>query len=44
MFRQARVIVPHYPHHVLQRGHNKQGVFSKEADYEYYLKNLWEAK
>lgn len=41
---QARVIVPNYPHHVLQRGHNKQEVFAEEADYEYYLNNLWEAK
>jgi len=44
MSRQARVIVPNYPHHVLQRGHNKQVVFAEKDDYEYYLNNLLEAK
>ncbi len=44
MPRQARVIVPNYPHHVLQRGHNKQAVFAEKEDYEHYLANLREAK
>ena len=44
MPRQARIIVPNYPHHVLQRGHNKQGVFAEKEDYAHYLNNLWEAK
>ncbi len=44
MSRQARVIVPNFPHHVLQRGHNKQVVFTGKRDYQYYLNNLLEAK
>lgn len=44
MPRQARIIVPNCPHHVLQRGHNKQVVFYRENDYKYYLDNLLEAK
>ena len=44
MPRQARAIVPHYPHHFLQRGPDKQGVFAEKEDYEYYLNNLWEAR
>ena len=28
MPRQARVIVPGFPHHIVQRGHNHQPVFA----------------
>ncbi len=44
MPRQARVVIPNCPHHVLQRGHNKQVVFAEKTDYAYYLNNLLEAK
>ena len=37
MPRQARVIVPGFPHHIVQRGHNRQPVFVERRDYEYYL-------
>ena len=37
MARLARIIVPHYPHHVVQRGNRRQDVFFKESDYLYYI-------
>lgn len=40
MPRSARVVVPGYPHHVIQRGHNKQDIFLESEDYEYYLSSL----
>lgn len=40
MPRSARIILPHTPHHIVQRGHNRQPVFFSEKDYEYYLENL----
>ncbi|MFD2110841.1 transposase [Thiorhodococcus fuscus] len=40
MPRIGRVILPNYPHHVVQRGHNRQVVFAEEADYRYYLDTL----
>jgi putative transposase len=33
-----------YPHHIIQRGHNRQVVFASDADYQYYLDNLCEWK
>lgn len=44
MPRTARLIVPNYPHHIIQRGHNRQSVFAGEDDYRYYLENLAEWK
>jgi len=32
MPRKARVLVPHCPHHIVQRGHNRQVVFLREAE------------
>ncbi|MEM7564390.1 MAG: transposase [Pseudomonadota bacterium] len=32
--------MPNTPHHVVQRGHNKQTVFKNEEDYRYYLEAL----
>ncbi|AFL73270.1 transposase [Thiocystis violascens] len=40
MPRIGRVILPNYPHHVVQRGHNRQVVFVEESDYRYYLDTL----
>jgi putative transposase len=37
-------VLPNYPHHIVQRGHNKQVVFAEEADYRYYLGALEEFK
>ena len=44
MPRTARIVIPDYPHHIIQRGHNRQIVFSAEDDYHYYLDNLAEWK
>lgn len=44
MPRTARVILPNYPHHIIQRGHNKQAVFASDDDYLFYIENLKEWK
>jgi putative transposase len=44
MPRTGRVILPNYPHHVVQRGHNRQVVFPQSSDYRYYLDTLLEWK
>ena len=40
----GRIVLPNYPHHVVQRGHNRQVVFAGEADYCRYLDDLRELK
>ncbi|MFO1355319.1 MAG: transposase [Gammaproteobacteria bacterium] len=40
MGRPPRVLLPGFPHHVVQRGHNRNAVFVEPRDYEIYLKNL----
>lgn len=42
MPRLGRVVLPHFPHHVVQRGHNRQVVFAREQDYQRYLTDLQE--
>jgi len=44
MGRQPRVLVPGFPHHVVQRGHDQNAVFVDVSDYEFYLANLIEWK
>ena len=44
MPRVGRVVLPDYPHHIVQRGHNRQVVFAQESDFEVYLSNLRELK
>ncbi|PLX94602.1 MAG: transposase [Desulfuromonas sp.] len=44
MPRSARIALPNYPHHIIQRGHNRQTVFAESDDYRYYLDNLAEWK
>ena len=44
MPRTARIVVMGYPHHIIQRGHNRQIVFASDEDYQYYLDNLCEWK
>ncbi len=44
MPRQSRIVLPNCPHHIIQRGHNRQVVFSGDDDYLYYLENLKEWK
>jgi len=40
MARLARVVVPKYPHHIIQRGNRRQDVFFCDADKELYLEQL----
>jgi putative transposase len=44
MPRVGRVVVPDYPHHVVQRGHNRGVVFASAADFERYLSDMLELK
>jgi len=40
----GRVVLPNYPLHIVQRGHNRQVVFAGEEDYQRYLTDLKELK
>lgn len=40
MARISRVIIPEFPHHIIQRGNRSQRVFFNERDYNEYLKLL----
>jgi putative transposase len=40
----GRIVLPNYPHHVVQRGHNRQVVFAVAEDYQRYLCDLRELK
>ena len=40
MARIARVVVPEFPHHIIQRGNRRQKVFFNEGDYGEYLRLL----
>jgi putative transposase len=44
MPRAGRLVITGYPHHVIQRGHNRQEVFTSEEGCRYYLDNLREWK
>lgn len=44
MPRMARIVLPSYSHHIVQRGHNRQVVFVEDADYVRYLETLEEFK
>lgn len=44
MPRKARILVSNYPHHIVQRGHNRKVVFLADEDYQFYLENLKEWK
>jgi putative transposase len=37
MPRIARVVIPHYPHHITQRGTNKNSIFFDDKDRNYFL-------
>ena len=37
MARLPRLTIPGYPHHIIQRGNNRQPIFSGTADYELLL-------
>ncbi len=40
MPRAARIVVPGYPHHVIQRGNKRRQTFFTDADYAFYLECL----
>lgn len=40
MPRRARMYVPGYPYHIVQRGNNREACFVEPDNYQYYLK-LW---
>ena len=42
MGRQARIVIPGCPHHIIHRGNRKQDVFIDENDNSIYLKYLHE--
>ncbi len=44
MPRLARIVLPNYPHHIVQRGHNRGLVFVETADYQRYVADLRELK
>jgi putative transposase len=44
MPRMGRVMLPNYPHHIVQRGHNRQVVFAATEDFQRYLSDLRELK
>lgn len=44
MPRTGRIVLPGYPHHVVQRGHNRQVVFATSEDFRRYLDDLRELK
>ena len=40
MARLSRLSLPGYPHHIIQRGNNRQAIFSSAADYRHLLELL----
>lgn len=42
MARLPRLTLPDYPHHVIQRGNNRQNIFSTPAHFQYFLALLEE--
>ncbi len=44
MPRIGHVMLANYPHHIVQRGHNRQVVFAVTDDFEKYLETLAEFK
>ncbi|MFK5951388.1 MAG: transposase [Methylococcales bacterium] len=43
MARLPRYVLPGHPQHVIQRGNNRQTIFKKTEDYEFYLEKLSDA-
>ena len=38
MPRMGRDVLPDYPHHIIQRGHNRQVIFAEASDFERHLR------
>ncbi len=43
MARLSRFVIPGQPHHVIQRGNNRDVIFAQDADYHFYLEKLKDA-
>jgi putative transposase len=43
MARQARLVVPGAPHHLIHRGNNRCAIFRERPDYRYFLTCWWDA-
>ena len=44
MPRARRITIPALPHHIIQRGNNRQAIFFDDEDYRFYLQCLRQAK
>lgn len=44
MPRIGRVVLPRYPHHITQRGHDRKVVFAENHECRHYLDTLAEYK
>jgi len=44
MGRSPRITIPAYPHHIIQRGNNRQATFFADDDYLFFLECLRQAK
>jgi REP-associated tyrosine transposase len=44
MARAPRITIPAYPHHIIQRGNNRQATFFADGDYNFFLACLRQAK
>src|SRR6266545_3029924 len=44
MARSPRITIPAYPHHLIQRGNNRQVTFFADEDYSFFLACLRRAK
>ncbi len=44
MARSPRIALPGYPHHVIQRGNNRQSIFLNDDDYKFYIDCLLKSK
>jgi len=42
--RLPRITIPAYPHHIIQRGNNRQAIFFTDDDYGFFLGCLRQAK
>jgi len=36
MARSARIVIPHLPHHVTQRGNRREAIFFEDGDHDVY--------
>ena len=43
MARLPRYVIPNQPHHIIQRGNNRQMIFAADADYQFFRDALIDA-